>query len=149
LLGKGHVQSEAIAELIALPWDHPYRQDTLKHISILQVNLQVRQNKTKQLKETIMNLSPAYEEWHRKTIAEGAALAQKTFDQTRQAIIAESKAEGEQKTRRSLAQKMLQEGASIEFVTKVTGFSPSNSKFKMLRGVNSLSHRFTVKHKVN
>jgi hypothetical protein len=91
----------------------------------LQVNLQVRQNKTKQLKETIMNLSPAYEEWHRKTIAEGAALAQKTFEQTRQAIITESKAEGEQKARRSLAQKMLQEGASIEFVVKVTGFSPA------------------------
>jgi hypothetical protein len=121
LLGKGKVQADAIAELIALPPDHPYRQDTLKHISILQVNLEVRQNKTKQLKETIMNLSPAYEEWHRKTIAEGAALAQKTFEQTRKAIIAE----GEQKARRSLAQKMLQEGASIEFVVKVTGFSPA------------------------
>jgi hypothetical protein len=123
LLGKGKVQADAIAELIALPPDHPYRQDTLKHISILQVNLQVRQNKTKQLKETIMNLSPAYEEWHRKTIAEGAALAQRAFEQTRQAIIAEGKAEAEQNTRRSMAQKMLQEGASIEFVAKVTGFS--------------------------
>jgi hypothetical protein len=127
LLGKGHVQSEAIAELIALPPDHPYRQDTLKHISILQVNLQVRQNKTKATKETIMNLSPAYEEWHRKTIAEGAALAQQAFEQTRQTIIAEGEARGEakaaEKVRRSLAQKMLQEGASVEFVTKVTGFS--------------------------
>jgi hypothetical protein len=138
------VQSEAIAELIALPPDHPYRQDTLKHIAILQVNLQVRQNKTKAIKEVIMNLSPAYEKWHRETLAEGAAqaqqafeqsrqaiiaegkaLAQQAFEQSRQAIIAEGKAEGEQKARRSLAQKMLEEGASVEFVTKVTGFSPA------------------------
>jgi hypothetical protein len=110
LLGKGHIQSEAIAELIALPPDHPYRQETIKHIAILQVNLQVRQNKTREIKQVIMNLSPAYIKWHEETIAEGKA---------------EGKAEGEQKTRRSLAQKMLQEGASIEFVTKVTGFSPA------------------------
>jgi site-specific recombinase XerD len=95
----------------------------------LQVNLQVRQNKTKAIKETIMNLSPAYEEWHKKTIAEGAALAQQAFEQTRQTIIAEGEARGEakaaEKVRRSLAQKMLQEGASVEFVAKVTGFSPA------------------------
>jgi hypothetical protein len=110
LLGKDHVQSEAIAELIALPEDHPYRQETIHHIAILQVNLQVRQNKTKAIKEVIMNLSPAFEKIRDELLAEGEA---------------RGKQSGQQVERRSMAKKMLQEGASIEFITKVTGFSPT------------------------
>jgi hypothetical protein len=104
LLGKGNVQSQAIAELLALPKDHPYRQDTIHHLAILQINFQVRQNKTQDIQEVIMNLSPAYQKWREETLAEGEA-------------------RGKEQERRSLAQKMLQEGASIDFISRVTGFS--------------------------
>jgi len=47
LLGRDQVQADAVKELLALPPQHPYRQETLRHISVLQINLQLRQNKTK------------------------------------------------------------------------------------------------------
>ncbi|NJM45494.1 MAG: hypothetical protein HC860_04415 [Alkalinema sp. RU_4_3] len=100
LLGKGSVQAEAIKELTNLPKDHPYLQETLRHISILQINLKLRQNKTKDIKEVIMNLSPAYEKWHEEAIAQGRSLE-----------------------RLSIAKTMLQEGAAMNFIAKVTGFS--------------------------
>jgi predicted transposase YdaD len=57
--------------LLALSETHRYRLETLRHLAVLQVNLQMRQNKTKDLREVIMNLAPAYEQWYAKTIAEG------------------------------------------------------------------------------
>lgn len=63
LLGRGKVQAEAIAELTTLPLDHPYRGTTLHHISRLQINLKLRQNKSKEIQEIIMNLAPAYDKW--------------------------------------------------------------------------------------
>ncbi len=71
LLGKGKVQAQAVAELMELPVDHPYRETTIAQLSILRVNLEIRQNKTKDLREVIMNLSPAYEQWFAKTIDQG------------------------------------------------------------------------------
>ncbi len=70
LLGRGKVQSDAIAELTALPLDHPYRGTTLHHISRLQVNLKLRQNKSKEIREIIMNLAPAYDKWLEETLAQ-------------------------------------------------------------------------------
>lgn len=61
LLGRGTVQADAVNELTALPLDHPCRGETLHHISRLQINLKLRQNKTKDLQEIIMNLAPAYD----------------------------------------------------------------------------------------
>jgi predicted transposase/invertase (TIGR01784 family) len=104
LLGKGTVQAEAIKELTNLPKDHPYRQETLRHISILQINLKLRQNMTKDIQEVIMNLSPAYEKWHEETLAEGEA-------------------QGGKATAIAIAKNMLREGATIAFIAKVTGFS--------------------------
>jgi hypothetical protein len=86
--------------LTNLPKDHPYRQETLKHISILQINLKLRQNKTNNIKEVIMNLSPAYEKWHEETLAEGS----------KQTLV-------------SVAKTMLREGLAIDLITKITGFS--------------------------
>jgi hypothetical protein len=100
LLGKGSVQTQAIKELMALPRDHPYLQETLEHISILQINLKLRQNKTKDIKEVIMNLSPAYLKWRQETIAEGGKA-----------------------TATVIAKNMIREGAAIAFIAKVTGFS--------------------------
>jgi hypothetical protein len=71
LLGKGSVQANAVKELLALPEDYPYREETQRHLSMLQVNLKMRQNKDRDLREVIMNLAPAYEEWYAKTIEEG------------------------------------------------------------------------------
>jgi hypothetical protein len=112
LLGRGNVQARAIKELMALPQDHPYLQETLKHISALQINLKLRQNKTKDIKEVIMNLSPAYEKWHQETIAEG---------QAKGIIIGE--AQGRNLERIAVAKTMLQEGLSMAIVQKVTGLS--------------------------
>jgi hypothetical protein len=86
--------------LTNLPKDHPYRQETLKHISILQINLKLRQNKTNDIKEVIMTLSPAYEKWHEETLAEGG----------KQTLV-------------SVAKTMLREGLAIDLITKITGFS--------------------------
>jgi hypothetical protein len=47
-----------------------------------------------------MKLSPAYEKWHEETIAKGRTLE-----------------------RIAIARTMLQEGAAIALITKVTGFS--------------------------
>lgn len=100
LLGKGSVQAQAVKELAALPQDHPYLQETLEHISSLQINLKLRHNKTKDIKEVIMNLSPAYIKWKEETIAEGS-----------------------RKALTSVARTMLQEGVAIAFIAKVTGLS--------------------------
>lgn len=63
LLGRGKVQAQAIDELTALPLNHPYRGTTLHHISRLHINLNLRQNKSKEIQEIIMNLAPAYDKW--------------------------------------------------------------------------------------
>jgi hypothetical protein len=74
LLGKGSVQANAVKELLALREDYPYREETQRHLSMLQVNLEMRQNKTRDLREVIMNLTPAYEQWYAKTQEEGKKL---------------------------------------------------------------------------
>jgi hypothetical protein len=71
LLGREQVQAKAVQELLALPEDYPYRQETLLHLARLQVNLDMRQNRGKDWQEVMMNLSPAYEQWYARTIAEG------------------------------------------------------------------------------
>jgi uncharacterized coiled-coil DUF342 family protein len=81
---------------------HAYIQETLEHISSLQINLKLRQNKIKDIQQVIMNLSPAYEKWKEETLAEG---------ETR----------GGRKALASVARTMLQEGSAIAFIAKVTG----------------------------
>jgi hypothetical protein len=108
LLGKNKVQAQAVKELLALPPTHPYRQDTIRHIATLQINFQVRQNRSKEIKEVMMNLSPAYEQWVEETEARGEARGE-----TR----------GQRKERLSIARNLLQEGASLALVIKVTGLT--------------------------
>jgi predicted transposase YdaD len=66
------------------------------------------ENKTKQIKEVIMNLSPAYEKWRQETLIEGETLGKKT---------------GQEETRFSIARNLLQEGADVAFIARVTGLS--------------------------
>jgi hypothetical protein len=44
LLGKGSAQAKAVQELMALPETQQYRLETLYHLAMLQVSLQIRQN---------------------------------------------------------------------------------------------------------
>jgi predicted transposase/invertase (TIGR01784 family) len=116
LLGRGKVQSEAIAELIALPPSHPYRQQTIQHLAVLQIHLKTRQNKTKDVREVIMSLSPVYEKWRQETLAEGR-------QEGRQEGVELGIREGIQEERRSLALKMLQENFPTETIARLTSLS--------------------------
>jgi hypothetical protein len=60
LLGKGMVQSKAIAEVAALPTNHPCRQDTLSWLGNLRVILEAREIKEPEEEELIMQLSPLF-----------------------------------------------------------------------------------------
>jgi hypothetical protein len=116
LLGKGSVQAEAVQELMKLDLEHPYRQTAFENISILRINLEMSENKTKQIKEVIMNLSPAYEKWRQETLTEGEARGEARGETRGKKI-------GQEETRFSIAKNMLQEGADVAFVAKVTGLS--------------------------
>ncbi len=71
LLGRGRVQKRAIQELMALPKNHPYRQSTLRHIAVLQKNLEARENLTKDLRGVIMTLSITYEQLEAEILQQG------------------------------------------------------------------------------
>jgi hypothetical protein len=100
LLGRGQVQGAAVAELLALPIDHPYRQETLRHIAVLQINLQVQQNKTRDLREVMMNLAPAYEKWLQETLEKGR-----------------------QETQMTIALRLLQKDMPLDEISECTGLS--------------------------
>jgi predicted transposase/invertase (TIGR01784 family) len=89
---------------LALPLDHPYRGETLRHISRLQINLKLRHNKTKDLREVIMNLAPAYDKWLEETLTQG-------------------REEGREETGMTIAARMLQINLPIETIVQVTGLS--------------------------
>ena len=102
LLGRGTVQADAVNELIALPSDHPYLGETLHHISRLQINLELRQNKTKDLREVMMNLAPAYDKWLEETLTKG-------------------RVEGRAETQLDIARRMLQKNVALSDIADFTG----------------------------
>ena len=104
LLGRGTVQADAVNELTALPSDHPYRGETLHHISRLQINLKLRQNKTKDLQEVIMNLAPAYDKWLEETLTKG-------------------RVEGRVETQIDIARRMMKKNVALSDVADFTGLS--------------------------
>lgn len=101
-----------MAELLALPPTHPYRQETLKHLTILQINFKARQNKTKEIRETMMSLSVVYEQWEKERLDQGRDEGQQIGQQI-----------GQQQERRSMALRMLQAGARVDFVVQVAGYT--------------------------
>jgi predicted transposase/invertase (TIGR01784 family) len=103
------VQAEAVKELLALPKTHPYRQETLRHLMVLQVNLKIRQNKTKDLREVMMSLAPAYEKWLEETLAQG-------------------RQEGRQEGQVEVALRLLQRKMAIAEVAECTGLSVAEVK---------------------
>lgn len=60
VLGKGKVQSSAIAELRSLPEDNPFRLNTLELVYNLFAILEARQDLDSEDRELIMELSPIY-----------------------------------------------------------------------------------------
>jgi predicted transposase/invertase (TIGR01784 family) len=71
LMGRGRVQTQAISELLALPANYPFKRHTLEHLAVLQINLQSRQNRSKDEGELAMNLTPVYQQWREETLQEG------------------------------------------------------------------------------
>jgi Domain of unknown function (DUF4351) len=71
LMARGKVQRQAIAELLALPVNHPMRQNTMEQLAVLRINLNVLQNLNKDERALAMNLSPVYEKWRQETLQEG------------------------------------------------------------------------------
>ena len=61
LLGRGSVQSRAIAELSALPSNHPYQKVALELIYNLRENLRINQDLDKDDRELVMRLEPLYQ----------------------------------------------------------------------------------------
>jgi hypothetical protein len=60
LLGKGKVQERAIAEVAALPMNHPCRDNVLDLLGNLRVTLEAKVNIEPEERELIMQLSPLY-----------------------------------------------------------------------------------------
>jgi Domain of unknown function (DUF4351) len=71
LMARGKVQRQAISELLALPINHPMRQNTIEQLAVLRINLNVLQNLNKDERALAMNLSPVYEKWRQETLQEG------------------------------------------------------------------------------
>ena len=60
LLGKGKVQTTAIAEVAALPLADPYRQNALDLLGNLKVILETKESIEPEEQDLIMQLSPLY-----------------------------------------------------------------------------------------
>jgi Domain of unknown function (DUF4351) len=71
LMGRDGVQRRAIAELLALPSEHPMKRRTMEHLAVLQISLNVGQNLTTDERALAMNLTPVYEKWRQETLDEG------------------------------------------------------------------------------
>jgi len=74
ILGRGRVQKAAIDELVALPIDNPWRENSLKLLYSLQKDLEVNSPIEPEDRELIMRLSPLYQEDREKAIQEGVEI---------------------------------------------------------------------------
>ena len=71
ILGKGKTQQQAIDEIMAFPKGDALRSNVLELLSTWHINLETKKRLTKNDKELLMNLSPAYEKWREETLQEG------------------------------------------------------------------------------
>lgn len=70
-MGRDGVQRQAISELLALPGNHPMKQNTIEHLAVLRINLNIGQNLNEDERALAMNLTPVYEQWRKETLQEG------------------------------------------------------------------------------
>jgi hypothetical protein len=116
LLGRGSVQTQAVAELLALSSTHAFRKVTLEHLAKLQLLMKTRQKKrSKDEQELVDNLNPVYEAWEHETIERGR---QEGIERGRQ----EGIERGRQEERRLMLARtvalLLQAGMSIEAIAQ-------------------------------
>jgi hypothetical protein len=71
LLGKGGTQTQAIAEIIALPQENPTRLTILELLSTWRISMEARAELDEDDKELMMNLSQAYKVWEQETELRG------------------------------------------------------------------------------
>lgn len=71
LMGRKSVQTKAIAELMALPPNYPFRSHALEQLANLRVTIQARHNLSRDERGLIMILSPVYEQWQAETLNQG------------------------------------------------------------------------------
>jgi hypothetical protein len=71
LLGKGRVQKQAIAEIKALPPEHPLRSNALLLLTNLRANLEASEDLDEEDRELIMELSPLVLQWQEEAIQQG------------------------------------------------------------------------------
>ncbi|WP_404790201.1 DUF4351 domain-containing protein [Altericista sp. CCNU0014] len=115
LMARGKVQRQAISELLALPANHPMRQNTIEQLAVLRINLNVLQNLNEEERALAMNLSPVYEKWRQETLQEG-----------RQEGELKGRQEGRQEGERSLVLRLLSRrigNLSPNVVSKVEALS--------------------------
>jgi hypothetical protein len=112
LFGRGKVQQQAIAELLALPIDHPYRSLTIRHIAVLQRNLKARQNISNDLQDVIMALSITYEQIEAEILQRGEALGE-----------ARGEARAKAQLQETVARNLLNEQMDIPTIARVTGLT--------------------------
>jgi hypothetical protein len=65
------VQKQAIAEVRALPKEHPLRSNALVLLNNLLANLRSSENLDEEDRELIMELSPLFLQWREEAIQEG------------------------------------------------------------------------------
>jgi hypothetical protein len=71
VFGRGDVQIAAIAELLALPPQHPFRAHALEQLANLRITIQARHNLDQDERGLVMTLSQAYQQWRVETLQEG------------------------------------------------------------------------------
>ncbi len=132
LLGRGKVQKQAIAELLALPADYPYRDISLRHIAVLQKNLKARQNLDNDLEDVIVALSIIYEQIEAEILQKGREEGRKealsmTYAQLETEILQTSREEGREEgkvqSKLAIARNMLAEGIEPPMILRVTGLT--------------------------
>jgi hypothetical protein len=71
LLGKGHIQEQAIRELIGLSRKNPLRSRALELLASWRITIETGGLIDVEAQELIMQLSPAYTQWREETLQEG------------------------------------------------------------------------------
>ncbi|MBO3462988.1 DUF4351 domain-containing protein [Aetokthonos hydrillicola Thurmond2011] len=103
VLGRGSVQSQAIAELSELQLNHPYRQAALELVYNLRENLRINQHLTKDDQELVMRLEPLYQKDREQAKFEG-------LEQGREEGRQQGREEGRQQGREEGRQQGREEG---------------------------------------
>ena len=72
LMGRGRVQTQAIAELLALSTSEAFRKVSLQHLAKLQLTMKTRTRKLSKTDQALLdNLDPVYDAWEQETIQKG------------------------------------------------------------------------------